>query len=61
MNLVRHGCKSSTRNLLRWVANNAACLHNPKRKRGAMLQSLAYRLVDLMDLLQAKETSQLEV
>jgi hypothetical protein len=42
MNLVQFGCKASSRNLLRWVANNADCFHNPKRKRGAMLQSLAY-------------------
>ena len=37
MNLVRFGCKSSARNLLRWVANNAESFHNPKRERGAIL------------------------
>ena len=37
MNPVRFECKSSPRNLLRWVANNADCFHNTKRKREAIL------------------------
>ena len=52
MTPVRFGGKSSSRNLLRWVANNADCFHNPTRKRGILWECtpLAYRLVALMDL-----------